>query len=214
MSTVDVGSPGAGVSRRTFLRVAGTGAVGLGGLWAEPVRAATRGEAVFAGTANTVVLAGDGITVTEHVYQRGVVVVYGPPKQGGLAETNPFSLFIGPADPNETGRPGHLEVHSAGLVGSNLFQFWEIGWQEDGTFAGTLTDPHNEEAIAANLINVETPLIPGRPNLGVNTLPKAMGAGTQLVGAVSERETAIRLRGATIDQFTRFGSDMAATRVA
>ncbi|WP_143423141.1 hypothetical protein [Halegenticoccus soli] len=208
-------SPEAGVSRRGCLKIAGAAAASVAGLRVgTSPSVAQSGEAVYRGVANTVIFAGDGISVTEHAYQRNVVVVFGPPKRGGLTETNPFGLFIGPADPNETGQPGHLEVHSAVVVGGSVFQFWEIQPRENGAFAGTLTDPHNQEAIAANLINVETPLIPGRPQLGVNTLPKAMGEGTQLVGAATESETAIRLQGATIDQFTQFDSQMVATRVA
>lgn len=173
-------------------------------------------QSEYRGIARTVVLAGDGLTTTEHTYEHDVVVVVGPPRgaPGGLMEDGPFNLFIGPGDPNETGQPGRWEIHSALLSGSVLFQFWEYELFEDGTFTGVLTDPHNQEAIAANLIDVETPLIPGRPNLGMNTLPKAMGKGTRLSGRGSDDAVSIHLVGTTIDQFTRFESRIEATRVA
>lgn len=214
------------ISRRSLLETIGIAVLAGGALTGNAaaadrliptnLQAAVTQQSEYRGIAQTVVLAGDGLTTTEHTYERDVVVVFGPPRgaPGGLTETNPFNLFIGPGDPNETGQPGHWEIHSALLSGNVLFQFWEYEQFEDGTFNGVLINPHNQEAIAANLINVETPLIPGRPQLGVNTLPKAMGEGTQLSGSVSEDTVSIQLLGATIDQFTQFDSRIEATRVA
>lgn len=176
--------------------------------------AAQQGSTTYGGTATTDVLVGDGLTTTPRRYQKQVIVVFAPPKQGGLAETTPFDLFVGPANRNETGQPGHFEIHSAVLVGSNLFQFWELQAQDDSTFVGTLTDPHNAEALSVNLLNVETSLVPGRPTLGTLPLPKAMGAGTQLVGTVTDQSVELQLQGATIDEYTRFSSQLAANRLS
>ena len=215
MEAIKTDLPKLSISRRSYLKILRGAAIGIAGFAASVTPSlAQSGEAIYSGIAETVVLAGDGITTTQNTYQRNVVVVYGPPKQGGLTETNPFNLFIGPANPNETGLPGHFEVHSAVLVGTNVFQFWEIQWQENQAFTGTLTDAHNQEALSTNLINVELPLIPGRPQLGVNTVAKAMGEGTQIAGTVTDTETAIHLHGTTIDQFTQFDSQIQATRVA
>lgn len=194
------------ISRRSLLEAMGV-AVLAGGALTGPTAATTGStptpvlaqlvsqQSEYRGPARTVVLAGDGITTTEQTYERDVVVVVGPPR-------------------GAPGQPGHWEIRSALLSGNVLFQFWEYDLHEDGTFDGVLTDPHNQEAIAANLIDVELPLIPGRPNLGTNTLPKAMGEGTRLSGRGSEDAVSIHLVGATIDQFTRFESRTEATRVA
>lgn len=204
-----------GISRRKYLQTIGAAAGAIAGLNASTTPGvAQSSESIYSGTANTVILAGDGASVTQHNYQRNVIVVFGQPKQGRTQETNPFNLFVGPADRNETGQPGHFEVHSAALVDGNLFQFWELRMQDSSTFVGTLVNPSNAEALVWNLINVELPLIPGRPNLGVLTQPKGMGEGTQLAGAVNDTSAELRLLGATIDQFTQFGSQMSATRVA
>lgn len=204
-----------GIPRRRYLQLLGATVGAVAGLrFGTAPGTAQSGELVYGGTANTIVLAGDGISVTQQNYQRNVIAVFGPPKQGGLAETNPFNLFIGPADRNETGLPGHYEVHSAALVGSNLFQYWELELRGGGSFAGTLTDPHNAEGLVWNLINVDRPLVPGRPNLGVLTTMLGMGAGTQVAGAVTDTSAEIRLRGATIDGFTQFDSQISATRIA
>lgn len=216
------------ISRRSVLKTAGIAALAGGTLtkavWgadettpiSRPALAQVTQASEYRGVAQTVVLAGDGLTTTEHRYEQDVVVVFGPPAgaQGGLSETNPFNLFVGPGDRNTTAQPGRWEIHSANLVGNVLFQYWQYEVAEDWTFTGTLTEPHNQEAIAANLLNVETPLIPGRPQLGVNTLPKAMGAGTQVSGAVSDDTVSIVLVGATIDGFTRFESRLEASRTA
>ncbi|WP_135852978.1 hypothetical protein [Halorussus salinus] len=204
-----------GLTRRNYVKAVGTAVGAVSGLTlgATP-SAAQQTELVYGGTANTVILAGDGISVTQNTYQRNVILVFGPPKQGGLAETNPFSLFVGPADRNETGQPGHYEVHSAALVGSNLFQYWDLQLQGNGGFAGTLTDPHNAEGLVWNIINVERALIPGRPNLGVLTTMLGMGVGTQISGAVTDASAEVRLQGATIDQFTQFSSQISAARIA
>ena len=204
-----------GFSRRRYLKTLGAAAGAIVGLNVSTnPGVAQSGESIYSGTASTIVLAGDGASVTQHNYQRNVTIVFGQPKQGGLQEMNPFNLIIGPADRNETGQSGHFEVHSAALVDGNLFQFWELQMQDSNTFVGTLTNPSNAEALVWNLINVELPLIPGRPNFGVLTQPKGMGAGTQLAGAVSDTSAEIRLLGATIDQFTQFGSQISTTRVA
>lgn len=205
-------------SRRAVIRIIGGGMIGPSLLFCRSGRAvAQSSEATYRGSVTTTILAGDGLGETEHSYQLDVIVVFGPPKSppGGLAETNPFSLFIGPGDPNESGHAGHWEVHSAGVSGGSVvFQYWDLEQTDETSFTGVLTDPHTQESIAANLINVETPLIPGRPQLGVNTLPKAMGEGTQLTGSATQEQTVISLEGLTVDQFTHYSAQIEATRVA
>lgn len=203
------------LSRRSLLQLAGAAVGGLAVLnLGTTSGTAQSGESMYSGTARTDVLVGDGLSTTPHSYQQNVIVVFGPPKQGGLTENNPFNLFVGPANRNETGQPGVFEIHTAVLVGSNVFQYWELQQQDNGTFVGRLTDPHNAEALVTNLINLQTSLIPGRPNLGELTMPKGMAAGTQIVGAVTDSAAEIQLQGLTIDQFTQFSSQIVASRVA
>lgn len=215
-----------GCSRRQLLKTVGP-IVLAGGLSTGPsVASAAPGsttaqqavtqESQYQGVAQTTVQVGDGINTTDHSYTQEVVVVFGPPRGGadGLAETNPFNLFVSPADPNTTGQPGVWELHSAMVFDNVLFQFWELNRDEAWTITGQLTEPHNQEAIAVNLINLETPLIPGRPQLGVNTLSKAMGVGTELRGAVTQESTTIEIAGRTIDEFSQFQSQLEAARVA
>ena len=203
------------VSRRSYLKTLGATIGAIAGLRLSVAPSnAQSSQLVYSGVANTVILVGDGISVTQHNYQKNVGIIFSPPLQGGLPEDNPFNLFIGPADRAETGQSGHYEVHSAAVVDGHLFQFWELQLQGNGTFGGTLTDPHNAEGLVWNLINVERALIPGRPNLGVIPTMLGMGAGTQIVGAVTDSTAEIRLQGPTIDQATQFDSRISATRIA
>ncbi|MFB6165392.1 MAG: hypothetical protein ABEJ31_09570 [Haloarculaceae archaeon] len=161
----------------------------------------------------TVVLAGDGATTTQQQYQGDAVAVLSAPKSGGgLAETNPFGLFVGPGNPNTSGQPGVWEIHSAAVAEGALFQYWDLQVLDDRQFEGRLTDPHNPEALTWNLINVELPLIPGRPNLGTLPTPKGMGAGTSVAGTATQDALSLQLQGATIDGFTQFNAAVEAAR--
>ncbi|MDS0294478.1 hypothetical protein [Halogeometricum luteum] len=201
-------------TRRTYLKALGAVAGAAVGLrTGTGSTAAQSAEAIYQGVAETAIVVGDGISVAEQNYRRDVILAFGPPKQGGLSETNPFHLFVGPANRNETGLPGHYEIHSAALVGTDLFQYWELR-SGDGAFEGTLTDPHDAEALVWNVVNVERALVPGRSSLGVVTTTLGMGAGTRLVGAVTEDTADVRLQGETIDRFTRFSSVISAARLA
>lgn len=206
------------VSRRTLLATIGVG------IMSTPLLAETAtaipiqgGEATYRGPAHTIIRAGDGVTETDHSYRLDVLVGFIPPKSppGGVAETNPFGFHTGPGNPNEAGQSGHWEIHSAAISNDNIvFQYWGVNQVEENLFSAVLTDAHTQEALSANLINVDTALIPGRPQLGVLTLPKTMGVGTQLEGSVTEEQTSLRLSGATVDGFTSFESHIEAARVA
>jgi hypothetical protein len=106
-------------TRRRLLRAAG-GVVASGALLGTARSAAAQGAltpGIYTGTATTLVqylnAAGQSLGIRE--YQNNVLVGIEPPKVGvqGLAEGNPFSLYVVPDPPTITGNEGVYEIHSA-----------------------------------------------------------------------------------------------------
>lgn len=156
-----------------------------------------------------------GNVLGQATYQKNVVAVVGPPRQaGGVRESSPINLFIGPNPPSATGEEGQLELHSAvGFTDPQdgrefLAQYWTLSLS--GTaLSGTLTDTHEAEALALNLLNTAREVSPGV----VIVWPDVIATGATLNGTVSAERLSLRLEGNVSTGDRPFVADITATRL-
>ncbi|MCX5367155.1 hypothetical protein OG864_51745 [Streptomyces sp. NBC_00124] len=141
------------------------------------------------------------------------------PRTGeGGTETNPFSLLLAVGQPSEAGAVSFWS--SAVSTGSSqdlagnprdpnlLLTYWELAW-DDGELSGRLTDPHTEQAVALNLLNWPSLLVPCRSDLGElpGGYPHAVAEGTTLDGEVEGGSANLTAQGSTGDGQLEFRFD-------
>ncbi|MER6184855.1 hypothetical protein [Streptomyces sp. NPDC001652] len=141
------------------------------------------------------------------------------PRTGeGEGETNPFSLLLAVGQPSEAGAVSFSSsavstVSSQDLAGNPrdpnlLLTYWELAW-DDGDLSGRLTDPHTEQAVALNLLNWPSLLVPCRSDLGEmpGGYPHAVAEGTTLDGEVESDSANLTAQGSTGDGQLEFRFD-------
>jgi hypothetical protein len=141
------------------------------------------------------------------------------PRTGeGGTEANPFSLLLAVGQPSEAGAVSFWSsavstVSSQDLAGNPrdpnlLLTYWELAW-DDGELSGRLTDPHTEQAVALNLLNWPSPLVPCRSDLGElpGGYPHAIAEGTTLDGEVEGGSANLTAQGSTGDGQLEFRFD-------
>ncbi|MFF4275737.1 hypothetical protein [Streptomyces sp. NPDC001536] len=143
-----------------------------------------------------------------------------PRTGGGETETNPFSLLLAVGQPSEAGAVSFWS--SAVSTGSSqdlagnprdpnlLLTYWELAW-DDGELSGRLTDPHTEQAVALNLLNWPSLLVPCRSDLGElpGGYPHAVAEGTTLDGEVEGGSANLAAQGSTGDGQLEFRFEFA-----
>jgi len=152
-------------------------------------------------------------------YSMNTTLDLGRPRSGGgETETNPFSLLLAVGQPSEAGAVSFWS--SAVSTGSSqdlagnprdpnlLLTYWELEW-DDGDLSGRLTDPHTEQAVALNLLNWPSPLVPCRSDLGElpGGYPHAVAEDATLGGEVDAGSATLTAQGSTGDGQLEFRFD-------
>jgi hypothetical protein len=152
-------------------------------------------------------------------YSMNATMDLGRPRAGGgETETNPFSLLLAVGQPSEAGAVSFWS--SAVSTGSSqdlagnprdpnlLLTYWELAW-DDGELSGRLSDPHTEQAVALNLLNWPSLLVPCRSDLGElpGGYPHAVAEGTTLDGDVDADSATLTAQGNTGDGQLEFRFD-------
>ncbi|MER5489922.1 hypothetical protein [Streptomyces sp. NPDC002490] len=145
----------------------------------------------------------------------GTLSLSRPRTGGGFTEDNPFSLVLAIGQPSDSGA---LSLWSAAVSTTSgqdlsgnprdpnlLLTYWDLDWS-DGRLTGRLTDPHTQEAVALNLFNWSTELVPCRPELGQlpGAHPHALAAGTTLDGRLDDGGLSLTAQGTTQDGLLAF----------
>ncbi|MHB9863751.1 hypothetical protein [Streptomyces sp. YIM S03343] len=145
-----------------------------------------------------------------------------PRSGGGETEANPFSLLLAVGQPSEAGAVSFWSsavstVSSQDLAGNTrdpnlLLSYWTLQWA-DGELTGRLTDAHTEQAVALNLLNWPSLIVPCRSDLGElpGGYPHAVAEGTTLGGGLDGGSAHLTAQGSTGDGQLEFRFDFSGT---
>ncbi|MFJ5261750.1 hypothetical protein ACIQAC_14955 [Streptomyces sp. NPDC088387] len=192
----------------------------------EPAGAEALWGSEFSGTAEVTVdvydycnTDGSRRFVESETYSMDATLSLSSPRSGGGAtEDNPFSMLLAVGQPAESGALSFWSAavstgSSQDLAGNPrdpdlLLTYWQMEW-DDGELTAQLTDPHTEEAVALNLLNWPSPLVPCRDDLGElpGGYPHALGEGTTLGGDLDTDGASLTAEGATGDGQLEFRFD-------
>jgi hypothetical protein len=124
-------------------------------------------------------------------YRTPVVVLVAAPRRApnGIGETNPFALVV-QSEPM-VNQPGEFSLWSSLPAQGIMFQYWTYEMLSETRFAGTLTRPHQAEAMVLNMVTLPTEIAPHL------TMPyvQMMHEGTQMVGEITTDAAIIHVRG-------------------
>lgn len=126
-------------------------------------------------------------------------------------ENNPVNLYIQTTP--LVNNSGEVTLATAQPFNSVILQFWDITLNPNGTdnsLIGTLSDNHNAQGAALNLLTVTAEIAPGI----VMPYPYAIANGTQMAAVYDEDEIILRALGNTIDMQHPFQIDMQAVATA
>lgn len=148
-------------------------------------------------------------------FQTNVLAEFSDPViAGGLRESNPFNLFIAPADNQSLASPGTISIWSAAAYsfnrGTSLTQFWNMSMTDTNRFQGTLVDNRVAESQAINLINSPYEVAPGYV---IGAFPLAIAQGTQIAGVIGNNQINIQIAGNTTDIAHPFRTEIVLTSV-
>lgn len=139
----------------------------------------------------------------------------GPRTGGDETEANPFSMLFAAGDPSRAGAVSFWSsavstTSSQDLAGNPrdprlLLTYWDIDWS-DGELDARLTDPHTQQAIALNLLNWPSPVVPCRSDLGElpGGYPHALASGTTFTGRLDRSAASLTAEGGSTDGLIAF----------
>jgi hypothetical protein len=189
----------------TAVLVAG-GLLGAGGA------SAAIGQVTYTGTATVTVDFYDycganaslAFVRTQQYSYPTTLVVADPPN----GDSNPISISLAS---DQQGGDGQFGVTSVLPTAGLTLGYWSLAYNSDtGAISGTLTNTHEAEAAATNLLFSTTPLIPCR-DLG--SIPNAfsMAEGSTLSGTISTGGAALTVTGRSSDALRAFRVDVSLT---
>ncbi|MEU6538396.1 hypothetical protein [Streptomyces sp. NPDC047000] len=133
-----------------------------------------------------------------------------PRSGGGETEANPFSMVLAVGQPSAAGAVSFWSAAVTTASGQDLagnprdphllLTYWALTW-DGGELSGRLTDAHTEQAVALNLFNWPSPVVPCRSDLGdlPGGYPHSVAEGTTLDGALDGGSADLTAQGTTGD---------------
>ncbi|MEU9338932.1 hypothetical protein AB0D49_38295 [Streptomyces sp. NPDC048290] len=152
-------------------------------------------------------------------YAMDATLSLGSPRSGGDAtEDNPFSLVLAVGQPSDAGAVSLWSSSVSTVSGQDLagnprdpdllLLYWQLEW-DDGELTGQLVDDHTEQAVALNLVNWPSQIVPCRNDLGQlpGGYPHAVAEGTTLGGDLDTDGASLTAQGSTGDGQLEFRFD-------